>query len=227
MNRTAATGSGVPACACPICAAGAEYFLSVEGRDYFRCPACQARFLHPSQHPARHEEVTHYRHHENDPEDPRYRRFLAKLADPLLDRLPPGASGLDYGCGPGPALAAMLREAGHPMALYDPFFAPDPAPLRRAYDFVVCTETAEHFHNPAMEFAFLRGLVRPGGWLALMTCFQTDDDRFAGWHYRRDPTHVVFYREETLRVVARSWGWFCEVPEKDVVLMRRPMTVPA
>ncbi len=226
MSRATANGQGGPACACPICATGAGHFLSVEGRDYFRCPACQARFLHPSRHPTRDEEVAHYRHHENDPADPRYRRFLAKLADPLLDRLSPGASGLDYGCGPGPALAAMLRDAGHEMALYDPFFAPDPTPLRRAYDFVACTETVEHFHLPGRDFARLRGLVRPGGWLALMTCFQTDDDRFAGWHYRRDPTHVVFYREETFRHLARAWGWSCEVPEKDVVLMRRPVTAP-
>ena len=64
--------------------------------------------------------------------DAGYRRFLSKLADPLMARLAPGARGLDYGCGPGPALAAMLREAGHEVALYDPFFAPDPAPLSGA-----------------------------------------------------------------------------------------------
>ena len=37
-------------------------------------------------------------------------------------------------------------------------------------------------------------LVRPGGWTGVMTCFQTDDARLAHCHYRRDPTHVVFYR---------------------------------
>jgi hypothetical protein len=42
----------------------------------------------------------------------------------------------------------MLAEAGHAMALYDPFFRPDPAALERDYDFITCTETAEHFHHP-------------------------------------------------------------------------------
>ncbi|MGM0583833.1 MAG: class I SAM-dependent methyltransferase [Pseudomonadota bacterium] len=209
-------------CACPLCGGGAAHFLSVGGRDYFRCPDCAARFLHPGQNPSREAERAHYRLHENAPDDPGYRRFLSKLADPLLARLPPASRGLDYGCGPGPALAAMLREAGHEVALHDPFFAPDPAPLARQHDFVACTETAEHFHRPAEEFARLRGLVRPGGWLALMTCFQTEDARFAGWHYRKDPTHVIFYREETFRHLARLWGWSCEIPAKDVVLMRRP-----
>jgi hypothetical protein len=53
-----------------------------------------------------------------------------------------------------------------------------------------------------------------------MTCFQTEDARFADWHYRRDPTHVVFYREATLRCVAENRGWTLEIPVKDVALMR-------
>lgn len=210
---------------CPVCAdPRAEPFLSADGRDYGRCPACEARFLVPGQLPSRAEEYAHYLHHENDPADPRYRRFLSRLSDPLLERLAPASTGLDYGCGPGPALAAMLREAGHVVALYDPFFAPDPTPLDACYDFVTCTEVAEHFHHPQAEFRRLRGLVRPGGWLAVMTCFQTDDARFAAWHYRKDPTHVVFYREATFHHLARLWGWSCDVPAKDVALMQRPLT---
>lgn len=180
--------------------------------------------MNPAQRPPAADEYAHYLHHENDPGDPRYRRFLSKLADPLLARLPPGSQGLDYGCGPGPALAAMLREAGHEVALYDPFFVPDPSPLAGTYDFVTCTEVAEHFHDPATDFERLRALVRAGGWLAIMTCFQTDDARFADWHYRKDPTHVVFYRATTFRHLARRWRWSCESPAKDVVLMRRPET---
>ena len=222
MTAAAAPDTGAWACGCPLCAGPAEPFLTLEGRAYYRCPACAVRFLHPAQHPERAAEHAHYRTHENDPDDPRYRRFLSRLARPLLARLPPASRGLDFGCGPGPALAAMLAEAGHGVALYDPVFAPDPGPLRRRHAFVTCTEVAEHFHRPAREFGRLRRLVRPGGWLALMTCFQTEDARFAGWHYRKDPTHVVFYRAATFRHLAACWGWHCEIPVKDVVLMRRP-----
>ena len=198
----------------------ARPLCSADGRDYWRCEACLATFLEPSQRPTPAEERAHYRLHENEVSDPGYRRFLARLADPLLARLPPAQDGLDYGCGPGPALAAMLEEAGHRVSLYDPFFAPDPAALARTYDFISCTEVLEHLHAPADELDRLGRLLRPGGLLAIMTCFQTDDDRFAGWHYRRDPTHVVFYREATLRRVAAARGWTCEVPAKDVALLR-------
>ncbi len=214
--------SARPGRACPLCGCGpAETFISIAGAEYDRCPTCGLRFLDPAHHPDRVTERAHYALHENDPDDPRYRAFLARLADPLLAELPPGASGLDYGSGPGPALAAMLREAGHRVALYDPVFAPDTRVLEATYDFITCTETAEHFHDPAFEFARLDALLRPGGVLALMTQFQTDDARFANWHYRRDPTHVVFYREETMRWIAAQYGWDCTIAGPGVALMRK------
>lgn len=207
---------------CPVCRRdGTRAFAEVDDRRYWRCGHCEATFLDPAQRPTPSLERAEYLRHRNDLADPGYRAFLGRLAVPLRARLAPGAEGLDYGCGPGPALAAMLAEAGHSVSLYDPFFHPDEAALARRYDFISCTEVVEHFHHPAAEFARLDALLRPGGWLGVMTCFQTDDTRFARWHYRRDPTHVVFYREQTFRHLAGRHGWRCEVPAKDVVLMRK------
>lgn len=160
--------------------------------------------------------------HDNDPDDSGYRRFLSKLTTPLLDRLPEGARGLEFGCGPGPALARMMEEAGMRVSLYDPFYYPESAALDQRYDFVTCTEVVEHLHRPHEVFRELDCLLKPGGWLGVMTCFQTDDSKFANWHYRRDPTHVVFYRETTMAWLADRLGWTMEVPVKDVVLFRKP-----
>lgn len=208
---------------CPLCAdPGTELFLEAREGRYHRCPSCALRFLDPADRLDRDAEHAHYRQHDNRIEDPGYRRFLSRLADPLRARMRPGAAGLDYGCGPGPALAAMLEESGHRVSLYDPLFAPDRQPLNRTYAFVTCTETVEHFHDPAAEFTTLFDLVLPGGLLAVMTCFQTDDARFERWHYRMDPTHVCFYRRETFAWLARQAGWGFESPTKDVVFLRRP-----
>ena len=191
-------------------------FLEIGAQRYFRCERCAATLLDPACFLAPADERAHYDTHENDPADPGYRTFLSRLADPLLARLAPGQTGLDYGCGPGPALATMLREAGHTMATYDPFYDRNADALSAAYDFITCTETIEHFHRPNDEFRRLDGLLRPGGILAVMTMFQTDDGRFAGWHYRKDPTHVVFYREQTLQVIAGDFGWTCDFPAPNV-----------
>lgn len=209
--------------ACPVCRAPeTRPFETVGDRSYQRCDTCLATFLDRDQLPTLAEAVAHYTHHRNDVADPAYRRFLSRLATPLCALLPAGSSGLDYGCGPGPALAAMLEAAGHTVALYDPIYEPNQDALEGTYDFITCTETAEHFHQPAEEFDRLARLLRPGGWLAVMTCFQEGDRQFSGWHYRRDPTHVVFYREETLHLIAAQRGWTCRIPNKDVALMQRP-----
>lgn len=199
-------------------------FAELRGGRYLACGVCRLVHLHPSRHPSEEEERAHYGTHENDPDDPRYRSFLARLVDPLVARLSAGAEGLDFGCGPGPALARMMADRGFPTRGYDPFFAPEAEALRRTYDFVACSETAEHFHRPAEEFARLDGLLRPGGWLGVMTELLDDARDFAGWRYARDPTHVCFYREETMRWIADAYGWRMEIPARNVVLFRKPET---
>ncbi|MFN4185470.1 MAG: class I SAM-dependent methyltransferase [Hyphomonas sp.] len=222
MNAAASGGGG--RLACPVCEhVETEAFAQIGAREYWRCAVCEARFLDPAARLDPQSEYQHYLSHENEVSDPGYRRFLSKLADPMLAVLPAGSIGLDYGCGPGPALAVMMAERGHSVAYYDPFFAPDAGALLRQYDFVLCSEVIEHFHDPAAEFRRLRELVRPGGWLGLMTCFQVDDARFATWHYPKDPTHVVFYREATLRWLASVAGWSCHIPHKDVALLQKPL----
>ena len=166
-------------------------------------------------------EKAHYDLHQNDSDDEGYQRFLNRLAEPLLKRLAPNQSGLDYGCGPGPALAELMRAAGHRMSLWDPIYAQNPDVLANRYDFITCTEVLEHLYQPAQIFAHMIELLKPGGWLGIMTTFQTDDARFAHWHYRRDPTHVVFYRVETLRWLADHHDCKIEFPDTNIALVQR------
>jgi SAM-dependent methyltransferase len=213
----------VSAAPCPVCDRDAgRLFACVDGCDYYRCRICEATFLARDQLPSAQQELEEYSLHRNNPDDPVYRGFLNQLAAPLLTRLAPGAAGLDYGCGPGPALAALMRAGGHRVAFYDPFFHPDRGALGLTYDFITCTEVVEHFHHPAREFRKLDALLKPGGWLAIQTAFQTDDARFARWNYRRDPTHVVFYRPHTFECIAQRHRWEPVFPSGNVVLLRKP-----
>ncbi len=206
---------------CPVCETSALVpFQTINDTPYHRCEVCDATVMDPSCWLDERGEKEIYDLHDNNPQDEGYRRFLSRLTNPLLERLKPGASGLDFGCGPGPALAVMLREEGMDMALYDPFFYPDSSALEHRYDFITCTEVVEHLHCPAEVFRRLDKLLKPGGWLGVMTCFQTDDHRFTNWHYRRDPTHIVFYRQSTMAWLAQAYGWALEIPGKDVALFR-------
>lgn len=169
--------------------------------------------------PTRAEERARYETHENDPADPGYREFLDRLAIPLAERLRPGMQGLDVGSGPGPTLSVMLEERGFPTEIWDPIFAPDPAPLGKTWDFVTCSETVEHFHDPARDWARLFRLVRPGGWLGVMT-EPFGDESLESWWYARDPTHVALYRPATLAWIADRWHADLERPARTIALFR-------
>ena len=73
---------------------------------YWRCQRCEARFMDADGYLTSQQEYAHYQLHENNTDDLGYRTFLGKMAGPLLAKLDPVSSGLDYGCGPGPADAA-------------------------------------------------------------------------------------------------------------------------
>jgi len=212
---------------CPLCRGqNTSAFCTAQQRHYWRCGDCALRFLQADQLPTPNEELNHYQLHNNDPNDNGYRNFLQRLAEPLLQRLPANSHGLDYGCGPGPALAQLLREAGHDVKLYDPLFARDEFVLQQRYDFITCTEAVEHFHHPAATFERLTGMLKQASWLAVMTSLQHDDERFADWHYRRDPTHVCFYRLETMQWLAKRFNLSMELPRRNVILLQSAMTEP-
>ncbi|CAN5160524.1 class I SAM-dependent methyltransferase [soil metagenome] len=207
---------------CPLCHASATELYHTDGeRRYFRCPDCALIHLDPAQRLAPGDERARYGMHRNAAGDPAYIQFLSRLADPLVRRLHPGARGLDFGCGPAPALASLLTNAGFPCAAYDPFFFPEEEPLSRQYDYVACSEVVEHSYDPAETFALFARLLVPGGVLGVMTRFYGHEKPFGEWWYRRDPTHVCFYDESTMQWVADRHSWSVAFPAPNVALFTR------
>ena len=195
-----------------------ESFKTSDKLLYWQCNSCEAKFLDNSFHINADAERDRYLEHENIVDDPGYRNFLSKLTKPLKEKLSSSSTGLDFGCGHGPALADILTKDNFKIDLYDPFFFPNKDIFSKTYDFITCTETAEHFFNPNREFKTLDSILAPGGWLGIMTTFLTEDKSFESWHYRRDPTHVVFYGVKTFEVIAEQNNWQLEIPSKDIAL---------
>lgn len=207
---------------CPLCTGIARPYHRDARRDYLQCESCDLVFVPPHQHLDAAAVRAFYDTHENALDDPGYRRFLARLFGPMVQRLPSGASGLDFGCGPAPLLAALFSEAGFTLRVYDPLFAPDAAALDRSYDFITSSEVFEHLTEPGTEIARLLEMLRPGGWLGVMTKRVRDRAAFAQWHYIRDPTHVCFFSETTFRFIAERHGLALELCGPDVALLRKP-----
>ncbi|KUJ80225.1 class I SAM-dependent methyltransferase [Microbulbifer flavimaris] len=207
---------------CPLCRhPAAQPYHHDQSRDYLQCAHCALVFVPAQFHLSAEQERAFYDLHENDLADSGYRRFLNRCAEPLLQRLPAVSEGLDFGCGPAPLLAQMLEDAGHRVWLYDPFYAAEKSALRRDYDFIVTTEVVEHLAAPGVELEALWALLRPGGLLAVMTKRVMSPERFAGWHYIRDPTHICFFSDDTFRWLAKHLGARLELAGPDLVFLQK------
>ncbi|EKB17720.1 class I SAM-dependent methyltransferase [Aeromonas veronii] len=206
---------------CPLCASHRSYPLPVAGKRYHRCLECELVWLDEADHLDETAEKAVYDSHDNRVDDPRYRTFLMRAFGEVLSRVPTPASGLDFGCGPGPALVAMGREAGYDMVGYDKFYADFPELLTRQYDFITSTEVIEHIAEPRAVLNKLWDCLKPGGVLVLQTQRVLGDERFKNWRYRHDPTHIVFFSEASFQVQAASWQAELSFPHTDVAVLQK------
>ena len=166
-------------------------------------------------------EKARYDTHNNDSTDPKYRKFLNQLAQPMLAKLKTGNCGLDYGSGPGPTLSVIFNEQGYPSKNYDPYYANNKNLLEQKYDFVSCSETVEHFADPYKEFCRFDNLLRSKAYLGIMTNTIENDQEFADWYYHRDPTHICFYRKRTWEWTANNFNWQLEIPAKNIAIFHK------
>ncbi len=216
----------IPIEPCPLCTSTRVTLLYRGGkasgyRHFLRCANCGMTFVPRSEQMDTAAQRERYLEHNNHIHDPDYRRFLARLYDPLKPLLKPRSKGLDFGCGPGPALLHMMLEDGHDARGYDIFFMPERDALTQTYDFITCTETAEHLADPAAEFALLNDMLRCGGWLGVMTGMLDDLCDFPEWYYHRDPTHINFFSRTTMRWVGNRFNWQLHLPAPNVALFRK------
>ncbi len=190
---------------CPLCGAETKFYAAFRNKDYYRCLNCRsvmmdaAFFLTPA------EEKNRYDQHNNDVNDPRYRNFVQPIVDSVTNSFTREANGLDFGAGPGPVVAVLLREQRYQVALYDPYYWNQPELLQQSYDYIICSEVIEHFRFPRQEFSLLHSLLLPGGSLFCMTELFRDDIDFSHWSYNTDPTHYFFYHRQSLEYINNQY----------------------
>jgi len=207
---------------CPLCLnKNIDDYHQDRHRDFCQCSHCRLVFVKPEQYISITEEKATYDSHENCSIDYGYRKFLNKLALPLILRLSKGMQGLDFGSGPGPTLSVMFEEQGFEVKNYDIFYANEPELLQQKYDFITCTEVIEHLHQPHKELTSLTKLLEPKGMFGIMTKRVIDKDRFRTWHYKNDLTHVCFYSDQTFEYIAEYWQYQLEFIHTDTVLLTK------
>lgn len=193
-------------------------------RDYYCCRNCSLIFVPPGQRISRKEEFSRYELHENDPSDPRYRKFLNRMYTPMMERIGENCKGLDFGSGPGPALSVMFEERGHQMNIYDSFYQKNRSVFEQTYDFITATEVIEHLFDPLFELERLWSCLKTGGYFGIMTKRPPGKMEFQKWHYKNDDTHIAFYSKETFRWIGKRWNSPSEFIGKDVTIYQKPVS---
>lgn len=178
---------------CPLCSGNASGFYVDVHRKFLKCSNCLSVFLDKEAYLTEPEEEAHYRTHNNNPEDVRYQKFVSPIVNSILHDFNPNHKGLDFGSGTGSPIMKMLTDAGYDISQYDLFFHNHMHLLQKQYDYIACSETAEHFKEPYKEFSLLRSRLLPGGRLYLMTELYDAGADFSTWYYKKDPTHVFLY----------------------------------
>jgi 2-polyprenyl-3-methyl-5-hydroxy-6-metoxy-1,4-benzoquinol methylase len=188
-------------------------------RAFLRCRICNLVFVDTIYHLSASAEKKRYETHENIPFDVRYLKHLSRLIDPVVGLLSPGSHGIDFGCGPGPAVSRIMSSKGFSVENYDPFFADDKTLLCRIYDFLISTEVIEHLRYPSEEFRLIKSIVKKGGIIGIMTNFSDGKD-LSDWFYTRDPTHIAFYSQKTFYWIAKRFKLDIETIKDPLAIFR-------
>ena len=205
---------------CTLCGSDTESYIIWREKEYHKCRGCNSVLLNSKYYLNEEEEKKRYEKHNNDVYDPRYQKFVSPVVDGVLRDYGKETLGLDFGAGTGPVITKMLKDQDYKIKIYDPFFANYPEKLEEKYDYIVCCEVMEHFHNPKEEFQLMKSLLKEGGSIYLKTKLYSEEIDFIDWSYKNDDTHVFFYHRDALEWIRKNIGFSSLLVEEDLITYR-------
>ncbi len=192
--------------------------------QYYHCIPCEYIFKSPECYQSIEDQKERYDLHENDENDPEYKAYFQRFLDFVLPLVGKPETALDFGCGRSSLLAILLGEKGIRCDYYDPLYHPENLNDSKKYELIVSTEVFEHLHDPKEVFEDLLSRLESGGYLAIQTQFHPNDaELFKKWYYHQDPTHIVFFRAKTFKVLCEIYR--CEFVGdngKNMVVIKKP-----
>ncbi|MDD5593319.1 MAG: class I SAM-dependent methyltransferase [Candidatus Margulisbacteria bacterium] len=191
---------------CFLCSSQSPLFIEDRNTNFYKCSNCRSVFRDPDDNISPEQEKQRYQAHNNDPASG-YRSFVAPIINAVTSNFTPSHLGLDFGAGPVPVIAEILKNKDYKIEIYDPFFHDRPEFLNQTYDYITACEVIEHFRDPAREFKLLRSLLKPNGALLCMTELLEPAIDFQKWPYKNDVTHRFFYTRKALEWIRDNLGF--------------------
>ncbi len=211
---------------CIICGSETELIKDNKFEDvYFKCEKCEVIFLQRDHILKKSDEKKEYSRHNNSLENNGYVNSFRELIDRYIIDIAGNIKEkriLDFGCGPNPVLAKILKRYDADVDHYDPIFF-DKQLEKTFYDIVLSTEVFEHLKDPYTELEVIKDILKPNGFLFIKTQFHNNIvNDFLKWWYRRDPTHIIFYTPETFKYMAKNAGYdIIYTDNEEVIVLKK------
>lgn len=184
---------------CRLCdSTRCNLLLSDDLRRYWHCGKCGLIFVPFDGHITVEEEKRRYELHENSPDHEGYCRFLNDVVSVVSKQTAVSGRILDYGSGRNAVLTRLLRDRGYDCTAYDPLYRIGKGALDRTYDTVVLCEVIEHLRDLKKELMNIKKAAGTAGTIMIRTQLYPSLERFEGWWYKSDITHVNFFSRKTI-----------------------------
>lgn len=209
---------------CHICSQKTKYFTDeTTSIVYYYCLGCEYIFKSLENYSSIEKQKARYDLHDNDEGSESYKAYYQRFLDFVLPLVGSPESALDFGCGKSTLLVNMLNNMNIKSTYYDPLYHPNTTYDSKKYELIVSTEVFEHLHRPDEVFVRLLSRLEQHGYLAIQTQFHPNNsDIFKRWYYHQDPTHIVFFRSQTFKVLCKIHGCkYIGDNEKNIVVIRK------
>lgn len=209
---------------CKICAQKVKEFEDIQlQKTFYHCENCELIFLDKNFYITSEKEKSQYDNHNNSIEDTGYVQMFENFLDFFWEEVNATTEEvLDFGSGPGPVLSTLIKRRGKKCDIYDKFFQPKKVYQDKKYHLITSTEVFEHLEDPKSMLEFFKTILHSGGYVALMTLFHTNEkEDFLKWWYRRDPTHITFFRPKSFEILASQCGFkVIKTDNKRIILLQ-------
>jgi SAM-dependent methyltransferase len=212
----------VTAYSCVLCSSPeCTFYCKDNFRSYLRCSSCNLIYVPPEYHLSTEEEKNRYSKHTNTSDDKKYVAYLSDVADNALALPVRSPRVLDFGSGPNQVLAGIINARGVYCASHDPLYGINADNGGELFDIIVACEVFEHLRDIKKEIRLIGSLLKPGGFVYVHTQLYDDVKDIPSWWYLKDPTHISFYCEKTMRTIAEILGKkIYSINKKDTVVLR-------
>jgi SAM-dependent methyltransferase len=219
---------------CNLCGSESAALAGSGKRRFYLCGDCALVFVPPEYWLLVEDERARYDLHDNSLTNDGYVKFLSQVVDVVMSVVDGVIAGncvkagartkvLDFGCGKEAVACRLLKDRGIDCYGYDPLYGrllPESVSKSGQYDIIILCEVIEHLRDVRGELALIGGLLREGGIIILRTQLYESLSSFPSWWYAQDLTHINFFSERSLSVVAGMVGKRLEKTEfPDIFLL--------